>query len=347
MKKRRYKLKSYVKYTIYIAFLIFLFGLTAFFYYKRYDSQIIEKISYKDSANIDYKVYLKENNFFETPYLGKDTTYISSLIEYIDVTFDYKMNYSKPITGKYSYYIQATLLANKANDEEKNYWSKSYIINDVKDMEVTNQDYFAINTNVKIDYQQYNDLLTGFKKEFSLPIDGVLKIELIVKSNVKNETITKEIINDTNYYMQMPLTQSSVDIAIKTSSEDSNLKEIIESNNKVSNIYRVLAYSFFLIAVVSTIIVVVKSVNERKKKHFYEVELKRILSTYDGIIVNVEKLQDLSKYNIINVKSFDELIDAHSEVRMPINFIELEKNEESVFVLISDNIAWVYKLIDK
>ena len=58
-------------------------------------------------------------------------------------------------------------------------------------------------------------------------------------------------------------------------------------------------------------------------------------------------MPDLDEKKIINVNSFDELVDAQNEVRMPINFIELERNELSKFILISDSIIWIYTLIDE
>ena len=75
----------------------------------------------------------------------------------------------------------------------------------------------------------------------------------------------------------------------------------------------------------------------------YHKEINKILSTYDSIIVNSDNIKNLSKYNIINVNSFEELLDAHSEVRMPINYVEINNNY-SIFVLINNDVAWVYRV---
>ena len=74
--------------------------------------------------------------------------------------------------------------------------------------------------------------------------------------------------------------------------------------------------------------------------------LRKILSSYDSIIVNVSNVPSLDDLKIIEVNSFNELIDAHSEVRMPINYCEEVENYKSVFVLVSNNIAWIYTLIN-
>ena len=71
-------------------------------------------------------------------------------------------------------------------------------------------------------------------------------------------------------------------------------------------------------------------------------ELEKILTTYDSIIVNVKDIPSIDGYDVIKVESFDELIDAHSEIRKPINYYQNE--DYSVFLLLSDSIIWEYIL---
>ena len=66
------------------------------------------------------------------------------------------------------------------------------------------------------------------------------------------------------------------------------------------------------------------------------------MTTYDSIIVNVKDKPNIEDYNVIEVESFEELIDAHSELRMPINFYEEEN--KSIFILLNENTAWTYTL---
>ena len=47
-------------------------------------------LSYKENSNINYLVYLKPNDYYiDQPYLSKGMQYIASLIDYVDVNFNY------------------------------------------------------------------------------------------------------------------------------------------------------------------------------------------------------------------------------------------------------------------
>ena len=90
---------------------------------------------------------------------------------------------------------------------------------------------------------------------------------------------------------------------------------------------------------ISIIIIIIRKKNY-EKNYEYELKLKKILTTYDSIIVNIKILPDIRKYNVINVESFEELIDAHSEVRMPINYYHT--NKTAVFLLFNEATVWRY-----
>ena len=43
-------------------------------------------INYVEDGSVDYKVYLKENNFYSDSYLGKDQVYVAGLIDKVAAT---------------------------------------------------------------------------------------------------------------------------------------------------------------------------------------------------------------------------------------------------------------------
>ena len=51
------------------------------------------RIGYQENNSINYKVYLKENHYFETPYLEENGWYITNLIDYLDIDYRYIISF--------------------------------------------------------------------------------------------------------------------------------------------------------------------------------------------------------------------------------------------------------------
>lgn len=307
-----------------------------------------ETISYSSDSNVRYKVYLFENDYFDEPYLEMNRTYISSLIKYIDIDFDYNLNFSNFVSGEYTYYIKGTMAADKLKEDDNSYWSKSYVLKEPTTIHYDNQNSFNISANVKVDYQQYNSLLSEFKKDYGISFNGIFKVELIVNSQSKSDNIDKEIPVKSLVEVKIPLTQQVIDLSIGLSNNDTNnsVSEVIVDNSLNHYIYLGLTvlFTFVTLLLIWILVRVIRIFCLSKSQ--YSKTLKKILSTYDSIIVNVSSVPDLYGLKVIKVNSFNELIDAHNEVRMPINYCEEIPDYKSEFVLISENMAWVYILIN-
>jgi len=69
---------------------------------------------------------------------------------------------------------------------------------------------------------------------------------------------------------------------------------------------------------------------------------KRILKTYDSIIVEVEDIPNIAGKNIIKVKTIEDLVDAQLELREPIYY--KNDNDSCFFILLHYNEACIYIL---
>jgi len=74
----------------------------------------------------------------------------------------------------------------------------------------------------------------------------------------------------------------------------------------------------------------------------YNKNKKRILKTYDSIIVEVENIPNIAGKNVIKVKSIEDLVDAQLELREPIYY--KNDNDSCFFLLLHFNEACVYIL---
>lgn len=300
-----------------------------------------EFLRYRENNNVDYRVFLKKNDFFETPYLEAGKTYITSLIKNVKIDYDYKIDFDRPINGSYKYYVVATIEANKTNNEVGNYWTKDYRITKTKTVPVSMATNYEIKESVDINYNKYNDILNAFMKSVGLgSADGILKVNLVVEQDVNNKNINAPL--KRNLMLEMPLSKMAIEASIKSNAKDS----VGQISNKITDFsvpYLISAVCGFVLLFISIVLSVILFRNYKR----YEIEnrthnkLRKFLNTYDSIIVNVEKLPNLKDYNVINVKSFEELVDAHSEVRMPINYHS--SGNQSTFLLFNDKNVYSYK----
>ena len=74
-------------------------------------------INYKESGNLDYKVYLKKNDFYESNYLDKDMVYVSSLIDNVNATFNYKFDVDKLSNINYDYEVVGEIIIYDSSKE--------------------------------------------------------------------------------------------------------------------------------------------------------------------------------------------------------------------------------------
>ncbi len=324
---------------------VFVFGALGFGLLK-YSHNVDQEISvaYNEKKDIDYKIYLKENNFFETPYLEKNHTYIASLIDYVLIDYNYNFSIDTKVSGSYSYYIKGTISANK-DDTEEAYWSKDYILSEKVTKKYDNTDKINIESEIKVDYQQYNSLLNDFKSKYGVSMDGQLTISLVVENDMENELFGRTIEKQSNVDLRIPLTSATIEIPVSTNEADGNgslFSDTIQENVLFFTIVKYVGYTCFVVAAITLIFAIRATITMIKSENKYNKTLRKILKTYDNIIVNTDAVPDLKHINVIEVTSFNELIDAHGEVRKPINYTSTKVGAS--FILIGGDIAWRFDL---
>lgn len=328
---------------IFISIVIFI---TSFLMFKKSMSNYSQDVvNYIENSSIDYKVYLKKNNYFDTPFLEKNKVYITSLIDYIDIDFSYNLKFDSKRSGRYVYYIKGIMSANVSNTD-KDYWQKNYNILKLTEETYDNVDNINLNKNIKIDYVKYNKLLLKFKEEFKLTMDGSFKAVLCIDNYIKSSD-GSELLKTTVTDLEIPLTKATIEVPIKVNEINNSSKlygDLVYNNSTFNNILKISSIILFVLGLLLISYSVFKLVRSFEKLSSYNKELKKILKTYDGIIVNVKSAPNYSLTNVINVNSFSELLDAHSEIRQPITFFE--KDKKAIFTLINNNVMWKYVLKD-
>ena len=308
------------------------------------DKKVID-LNYKENNKINYNVYLKDNQFFNTPYLGENRTYIASLIDYIDVFFHYNISYNRKLTGSYKYKYVALVRANKKNSTGY-YWEKEYDLSKEKTVDIKNNVNVSIDDNIKNNYNTYNDVLNKFKKEYGVSTDGELKVIMKITNTAKFNNVAKPVNINSEISLSIPLLEQSLEVSINkdTNTNNNNILSIKEKSNRPAYLIFKITGTILTIISVLGFIDVTKTNIIFKKYNLYELIIDNILKSYDSIIVTVKNKPNIDDLKKIEVSTFNELLDVYNEVRMPINYYQDDFKKESTFIIINDSIVWIFVL---
>ena len=340
-KSGNFYLSFNVRFLVNTCLLIVALGLFIFSLFMSFTRTKEEVISYSVKSNIDYKVYLKQNEFYETPYLEKGMVYVSSLIDKIIVDYNYKFNISKKSNIDFDYKVIARLvIANKSNSNV--FFDKEYVLDELATDEMIDETYHSIDKESTIDYIYYNSLANKFRSKYAVDTTSYLEVYLLV--NEKNsESNEFKLDNNSKAILTIPLSMQEINISLKEADIDENHQVIEGSKIIVKNIGNVIISAVLLVLL---IILLVKFINKVKllitKKSAYDNYINKLLRGYDRIIVNIKTAPSFKNNNLIKVESFEELIDVRDNYKSPINYYVITEHQKSEFFVINNNDVYVY-----
>ncbi|MGM9879176.1 MAG: DUF5305 family protein [Bacilli bacterium] len=341
--------KFYLGFKTRVILLIIAFSLcfscSLIFLQKSLEFKEVDIINYKETSNLDYKVYLKKNDFYDKEYLDKDMVYVASLIDNVKIDFNYNFDIDDNIPLKVDYKIIGKLLIQNET-EDKTYFQKDYNLVSKKGYELKNKK-IEIDEKIKIDYDYYNDIANKFKMSYGVNTKSFLKVFLIVDkfSSKNNISIPKNSV----MYVSIPLSEKSVSIKL-------NYNKINESNNIVDDSNIVVKNLPFIaltiILVISSIILIIKIVRMLslvvRKKTKYDKYISKLLIKYDRVIAENSTGPILENKQIIKIKKFEELLDVRDNLKLPILYYNTVPHQKCCFYIMHDSELYMHivKAID-
>lgn len=325
-----------------ILFSLIIIGI-AFFTYKftstlvaNYPKKEEEVYLAKAKADIDYEVCLNKNNYIEERCLDKNNSFIAKLIEEINIDFNYE--YQNEAIEYYRYEIIASISSNYIPVSGKSVahpiWEKDFIIHESESFYGSS---ISLNETATIDLSYYDSLARSFSNELSIPTESNLKVLFKVYLD-KNESKEKKY----EMGLKMPLTIDSFDI------EEINLaNEEVKSTKTEKNLQQVYANLITYILAIAALIILALNLMRLVKegsKHQYRHDVDKLLKNYSNRIIEVTTFVDYAKMKIIDVISFEELLNLSDETFEPIMHWERIVNRESWFNIFHHNILYRYIL---
>lgn len=318
-------------------FCILLLFCGIVFLIKSFDVENENAVKYSEYSNLDYKVYLEDNDFYEQEYLDKDMIYVASLIDEIKVDFNYNFNIEEKQNIKFDYQIIAKLQIQDL-DGKYTYYEKNYTLLDKKQVDMLNEKSKNISESININYSQYNKIANDFKNTYGVGTTS----RLVLYFNI-NKTPLSDKWNMTNklnnIVLNIPLSEKSINIDMNY--KDINNSSYIKEHKRIvvnNIIYLIMTIVFIVVSIIYAVktIRLLEKLNTRK--NVYDIYVKKLLNEYDRLIVETKTSPDLystNKNNIIIIEKFTELLDVRDNLKQPIMYYVVTKHEKCHFYIIN------------
>ena len=296
-------------------------------------------VAFSENSNVDYKVYLKENKFYEKDYLEKDNQYIASLIDKVEANFKYNMDIPSNFDYVYGYKIVAEVEVIDVTNDNTIYKFQENIL---EKKTVKNSGNLEINETADIDYSKFNELISNFKNTYELSNSkGTLKVNMYLDFN-GTESNSKSIKNKKIASLELPLVENTISIA-KNNTSGSVKYDI--GNTNIGKVFLVFGLLILITGLVYIVYIIFYSIKSRTAEMIYEKELKNITTNYDSYIQKISDTYDIGTSQVIKIKTFNDILEIRDTLKQPILMLENERKNGTFFIIPATNsIIYVYAL---
>lgn len=327
----------------YIFFITLIFIVTAMLTIQiTKESKTQKDIVYTENSKLDYKVYLKENDFFEENYWAADNQYIASLIDYIEANFKYELEASEQnIDYQYTYKIVANVnVEDKTNHKSLYKFSDELVESKIYDFNTSSK--LRINEPIKIDYNKYNDIIKRFVDVYDLSNSSAtvtVNMYVNILDDIPNDKSTKDtpVIS-----LSIPLTTETMAIDLESNSVNANDISVCQNIDQGKYIFGTVLLIIIDIILVAKLAIFIKDTKDEKS--VYNMRLRKIMSNYGSYIQKLNNEFNFDGHQILEIKSFEDLLQVKETLNKPILMTEKSLAMETYFFIPGDDNCYVYEL---
>lgn len=319
-----------------VAFLLCMIG------YIKYDRNTY--VYYTEDGNAIYKAYLSENDFYDEEYLNGSHAYVSSLVEKMTADFSYNLSIkTNKVEFKYNYHIDAQLEILDINTKAPIYNPTYEILPLVTDSSVGN--HLSINKHVEIDFQKYDGIAKSYLSEYKLQdTSSTLIVRMYVNVVGESETFANDRSGEYVTELRIPLVKTIFKPEV-SSTIPAGEQKILAINKNIRVVYGRISFILGFFVLISATILTFYVISTRNKHIDYRRRVDRIHRNYRSYIQQITNKFDMEGYQILYVKTIDELLDIHDTLQKPIMSYENEEKTNNQFFIVADfKIIYLYEL---
>ena len=340
MKKNESTRNQEIRNIILMIIITLIIGIIAFIFYIAKDKN--RYMEYTENGTINYKVNLKENEFYKDSTLETETGYVAALINNINANFKYNLKLNVPVTYKYSYKIIADV--NVVDDVEQNniyHYTEELLKKDLK----IGRNNLEISEPIIIDYQKYNDVISRFKDVYELKnAEANLNISFYVNVQDIDKTNTTKFQEKKVSSITIPLSQKTITIDVANNVSNNNSKLVMPRATSYSWVL-IIALIYLILSVTYIMYLMIYLTRTRTAQMIYEKEIKSIINNYDNYIQKINGSYDIGTSQVIKIESFSDMLEIRDTLKQPILMLENKEKDGSFFIIPATNsIIYTYAL---
>lgn len=294
-------------------------------------------IEYTENSNIDYQVIYQENEYFDDLIRGEDQSYIAHLIDHITADFQYQMNMdASNVNFDYSYSILAQLVV-EDKDTGKPYFTEEELLLPCT-QQTAHSNKVEIQQQAMIDFQKFNTIAKEFMTAYDLDnATATLIVSLDVRMLSSCDQFEKNNENAYSTDIRIPLNELTMDI-FSTSSAPAEESKVLAYNTAVNKqVFRAIGFVMSGLALLQALVLVVFMHMTKNEDVTYTARVHKLLNAYSSYIQRMEGEFDDQGYQVIMIKSFNELLGIRDTLQAPILMTENKDQTKSRFLIPTDS----------
>ncbi len=303
-------------------------------------------IRYTEKGSADFSVSLKENTFYDDAVLDGGRAYIASLIDGINADFTYRLAMdAKNVVFDYKYRIDAQLIVTDGPSKQV-LFDPVYELVPQKTATIANGEKLDISEKVYIDFQKYNRLASEFIQVYQLN-DAGCALEVTLYVDVVSSCLNFEENESNNYFitLNIPLAQNTLSTEILSSTDESESQVLASSNGIGRYVFKTISSVMAVLSLALATALIIFIFRSRNDDINYTIKKNRLLNSYRSFIQQIGNELDTSGYQILQVKSFTELLGIRDTLQAPVLMYENEDQTRTVFfVPTSTNLLYTFEI---
>ena len=296
-------------------------------------------IGYVESGDVNYSVYLKQNDIFGDTVVGEDNMYVASLIDKVQMRFAYDLKMEQAAKYSYTYSADALIVIKDKSTKKLIYQGKlspetpELLPETTVELEEPKQN-LSVKKTVLVDYEAYNDrakaILSALSlKDVACTLEVTMKID--IKGSVENAEQGKE--NAYSFALSMPLNADKVSFTENSAVPDGESKLLTVNDGAERIVFLIITIVLFVLTLLYAGVYVALIFLTRNTDINYNIKVNKVVSNYKSYIQKIINPFDRTGYQLLVVDTFTELLEIRDTIQSPILMNENEDKTCTSFMI--------------